>query len=98
MQWLLIGSLFPKSKQFPTILRRPFYNQSQRPGRKITSNDHQRMYIYHGFMFTILCMKMRRRMFVKKHFYTDAEETADLRHVELPSLATLGRDLRVSYR
>jgi hypothetical protein len=43
-------------------------------------------------------MKMRRRMFVKEHFYADAEETADLRHVELLSLATLGRDLRVSYR
>ena len=32
MQWLLSGSLFPKNKQFPAKLPRPFYNQSQRRG------------------------------------------------------------------
>jgi len=88
----------PKEQAIPRETAPPILQPVPTPGRKITSNDHQRMYIYHGFMFTILCMKMRRRMFVKEHFYADAEETADLRHVELLSLATLGRDLRVSYR
>jgi len=98
MQWLLVGSLVPKSKQFPLVLRRPFYNQPQHPGRKMTSDNHQRLYIYHGFVFAILRVKMRRRVLVEEHFDADAEEAADLRHVGASSLATSGRDLRVSYR
>ena len=59
IQRLLLDCPFPQNQQLRLMLRSPLHNKSQCARREVTSDDNKRANIYQGFVFTVLCMKMR---------------------------------------